>query len=381
MRLSQVSLLAGVVLLAGVGRLAAQAPEIQFRTDYNDARKEADKKGLPLVIYFTTDNCFWCNRLVGEVFADGTVAKTMNDKFVPLKIHAAKEPQLVQMLSIRAYPTVILAGPDGKILGTIEGYQDANKFFDNLQRTLASVSNPEWMLRDYQIAAKAYQDRDFGRAVALLKSIVEDGKNRPVQVNAATLLKNVEQQAATDLAQAKSMMDKGQSTEASALLMRLVKDYPGTQAAPEAAGMLTSLTKTPEVKSVQRTARARELLAQAKEDYRSEQWLCCLDRCDLLASSYGDLPEASEALGMASAIRGNPEWMQKACDSMTVRLGEMQLSLAETWLQKGQPQQAMLCLERLIRNFPGTRQAEAARYRLDQLQGLSAPGLKGGGNK
>ena len=73
---------------------------------------------------------------------------------------------------------------------------------------------------------------------------------------------------------------------------------------------------------------------------------------------------------MAATIRSNAEWMQKACDSMAVRLGDMYMNLAESWLLKGQPQQAMLCLERVVRAFPGTRQAEAAQFRLAQLQGL-----------
>ena len=83
------------------------------------------------------------------------------------------------------------------------------------------------------------------------------------------------------------------------------------------------------------------LKGQAKEDYRTEQWLCCLDRCDLLTSSYGDLPEAIEALQLAASIRSNPDWMQKACESMSARLGDMYLNLADAWLQKGHKQQAM----------------------------------------
>jgi len=89
-----------------------------------------------------------------------------------------------------------------------------------------------------------------------------------------------------------------------------------------------------------------------------------------LAGSYGDTPEASEAAQMAAAIRNNAEWMQHACDAMAVRLGEMYMNLAESWVQKGQQQQAMLCLERVVRTFPGTRQAEAAQFRLAQLKGL-----------
>jgi TolA-binding protein len=361
---------AAISLLLVPALVRAQVPEIQFRQDYNEARKEAETKSMPLVLYFTTDNCMWCQRLVGETFSEPTIAKIMNDKFVPLKIHALKEPTLVERLRIKVFPTVIMAAPDGKILLTVQGHKDANRFYEDLQQVLTAVNNPEWMQRDYQIAGKAVQAGDYARAVALLRAILEDGKNRPVQANAEALLKQVEQQAAGELAQARQMLDKGKNNEASVMLAKLVKDYAGTQAAPEAAGMLTSMAKTPDLRNQQRNVRARDLLAQAKEDYRTEQWLCCLDRCDMLTANYGDSAEASEALQMAGAIRSNPEWMQKTCDSMAVRLGEMYLSLAETWLQKGQPQQAMLTLERVIRTFPGSRQAEAAQFRLTQLQGM-----------
>jgi TolA-binding protein len=50
-------------------------------------------------------------------------------------------------------------------------------------------------------------------------------------------------------------------------------------------------------------------------------------------------------------------------------LGGLYLSLAETWIKKGQPQQASFYLERIVKTFPGTRYAEAAQVRLANLQG------------
>jgi len=44
----------------------AQAVDVQFRQDYNDTRREADKKGLPVLIYITSDSCYWCMRLQQE---------------------------------------------------------------------------------------------------------------------------------------------------------------------------------------------------------------------------------------------------------------------------------------------------------------------------
>jgi hypothetical protein len=148
-----------------------------------------------------------------------------------------------------------------------------------------------------------------------------------------------------------------------------VRVFTGTQAANEAGKMLTSLANNNELRMQQRTTRARELLAQARQDYRTQQYLCCLDRCEVLGSGYGDLPEGVEAQQLADEIKSNPEWMQRACDNLTDRLGGLYLSLAETWIRKGQPQQAQLCLERVIQAFPGSRQAEAAQIRLSQLRG------------
>ena len=171
--------LAAAMLVGLAGSTGAQ--EVRWRHDYNGARKEAAEKGLPLVLDFGTQNCFWCRKLDENTFSDPTVIQVMNEKYVPLKIDAERDATLAHALRITAYPTVLLAGPDGKILGTIEGFQDATHFHENLQRALAAVSNPEWMLRDYQIAAKAIAASDYARALALLKSIVEDAKGRPVR--------------------------------------------------------------------------------------------------------------------------------------------------------------------------------------------------------
>jgi len=356
---------AALLALAG----AADGQEIRWRTDYNLARKEAADKGLPLVLDFGTQNCFWCRKLDESTFSDPTVAQVMNEKYVALKVDAERNPSLVRALLITAYPTVVLAAPDGKILGTIEGFQDATHFHENLQRALAAVSNPEWMLRDYQIAAKAIAASDYARAVALLKSIVEDAKGRPVQLKAAQLLKSLEQQAAGRLAHARQLNDRGQTAEAMDTLTETVRVFAGTQAATDAGQLLTGLANNAELRAQQRLRRARELLAQARQDYRTQQYLCCLDRCEILSAGYGDLPEGAEAIQLADGIKSNPEWMQHACDNLTDRLSGLYLSLAETWIRKGQPQQAQVCLERVIQTFPGSRQAEAAQIRLNQLQG------------
>lgn len=358
-----------VVLLAALGATAGSAQEITWRYDYNQARREAIEKNRPLLIDFGTDRCFWCVKLDTTTFRDPTIMVLVNEQFVPLRINAQQNPWLTDKLFIRSFPTVILASPEGKILGSIEGYVDVPRFQDHVQRALSGLNNPEWMTRDYQAAAKAIAESDYSRAMALLKGIVEDGKNRPVQVKAQQLLQDLEQQGVNRLARAKQLLDKGQTPQALETVTDLLKSFPGTQAAAEAGEMLKRITHDPDVKTKQRVQRARELLAQAREDYRTQQYLCCIERCEVLANNYPDLTEGIEAIQLANEIKNNPEWMRQVCETLSDRLGMYYLALAETWLKKGQPQQAVLCLERVIQTLPGTRQAETAQARLDQING------------
>jgi thioredoxin-like negative regulator of GroEL len=349
--------------------IASQARSVLWRYDYNAARKEAQDKGKPILIDFGTENCLWCKKQDLTTLRDPGIVALLNERFIALKIDAEKEAALAKTLKVQNYPTIVLAAPDGRILGTFEGYQEVAKLTEYLQRAVASVSNPEWMVRDYQAASKAIAASDYARAIALLKGITEDGQERPIQLKSRQLLQDLEQQAAGRLARAKQLDDKGQPLEAMEVLTELVRVFPGTQAATEAGQMLSTLAAKPEIKQVQRSKRARELLAQAREDYRTQQYLCCLDRCEVLAGSYADLSEGAEAIQLASEIKSNPEWLRKACDDLSERLGMMLLAQAETWLKKGQPAQAVSCLERVMQAFPGTRQAEAASVRLAQIQG------------
>jgi thioredoxin-related protein len=363
-------LLFGCCLCVLPDRAAAQDSTIQWRHNYATARKEAKEKGRPLILEFGTSNCFWCRELDAKTLANPTIAKTINDHFIPLRIDGNLEPDLVNKLQIESYPTVILADADGKILGLMEGFHDASRFQEKLLRALAQVAHPEWMQTNLQLAAKAAAASDYAKAITLLKGILEDGKNRPIQQKAKKQLDDIEKQAAGQLAKAKQMNDKGQAQEAIKVLTELVQLYPGSASATVAGQLMSDIsTKAPDVTKVPRGQQARELLGLAKEDYRLGQHLCCMDRCKILIDEYNEFPEAKEAKQLYESITANPEWMQAACDKMAERMGNMHLLLAETLLKKGKRQEAMATLQKVMKLLPGTPHAEVARVRFNQLDG------------
>jgi thioredoxin-related protein len=361
-----------LALVAGVARSGG----VQWRKDYNEARKEATEKDKPLFLDFGTENCIWCQRLDVDVFRDKDVIAQMNEQFIPLRIDGNRDARLVEALRIQSYPTLVFASPDGRILGTQEGYVDVGRFQEQLRRAAALHAAPEGMTRDYQEAARAIGASDFARAVALLKTVTEDGKDRLVQRKAKGLLKEIEEQAAGRLGRAKQLAEKGEKKDAVVAAAELIRVYPGTSAAKEAAQLLSAWTGSLDAPGEPRARRAKELLAMAREEYHSKLYLNCMERCETISTHYADLGEGTEAAHLASEIRANPEFMKRACDQLGDRLGVYYLSLAETHLQKGQPRQAITCLEKILHLFPGSRPAEAAQARLSQIQAAPAAAVE-----
>lgn len=354
-----------------VATTPAAAQTVQWRQDYESVRKEAVEKGLPIVIDFITDSCLWCKKMDASTFRDTAIVAALNEHYVPLKVNADADPALAQKLKISQYPTLVLAAPDGRILGVLEGFQEAAALADILRKAASPFVPPEWMAREFAEASRAYASGDHAKAATLFKGVTQDGKDRPIQVRAKAVLADIELQAAARLAKAKLLHDRGQSAEAAEGLADLLKTFAGTQAAADGSAMLATIAAKPEMQGQQRGRRARELLAQARDDYRTQQYLGCLERCELLATTYAETPEAAEAVQLATEVKENPEHLARACDTLNLRMGAMYLTLAESWMKKGQPQQAQLCLERVQQLAPGTRQAELATVRLAKLSGVT----------
>lgn len=346
--------------------------EIQWRTDYQQALVESEKRGLPIVIDFTTTPCFWCDKLEATTFRDPRVISLMNQQFIPLKIHTSRDPKLIADMRINAYPTIVVAGLGRKILHMKEGYHDPDALHEILQRNIAQVATPDWMKQHFEIAQKAYQDGDYTRAFAALKNILDDGNGRAIQAQAQKLLADIETKANERLARAKDLVAGGKSTEAVQALTETLVTFPGLPAAREAGELLTKLAQNTEQRTQQRGRRAAELIVQAREFYKNKDIVPCLDRCEILLASYGDLREGMEASQLIQEIRGNQEWLTLAADTLSDRLAGVYLSLADNLSKRGKPREAEVFLRRVIAAFPGTRYAESAQIRIGQLQGIPA---------
>src|SRR5438105_12516743 len=84
------------------------AEDVDWRTDYNAARKEAAEKGRPILLDFGFEGCTYCRKLDATTFRDAEVIKRLNACFIPLRIDIEKDPRrLAEQLGLQKYPTVV----------------------------------------------------------------------------------------------------------------------------------------------------------------------------------------------------------------------------------------------------------------------------------
>jgi tetratricopeptide (TPR) repeat protein len=228
---------------------------------------------------------------------------------------------------------------------------------------------PAWMAEDLDKASAAIARSEFAQAIGLLKNICKEGSEQPSQARAAALLKNLETTAASRLEQVRDLEGRGRIPEAIQAAQELARQFAGLGPAAEGLELLTRLNARLDDKQRERMKTAQALIAQAREDFQTQQYLTCLFRCEELMARYSELPESSEASELAARIKSNPEYLQKMCDAVPEVLGLVYLTTAEAKIKQGEPQQAVFFLERILQAFPNSRHAEMAQVRLSQIQG------------
>lgn len=351
---------------------------VVWRTDYNSARKEAQEKGLALLVVIGTDDCYYCRKLENGPLKDAGIGTLIGGGFVPLKLDATRAPELAKALKVQVYPTMVLAAPDGKIHAFIEGYVEADRLSEQLKRTTNAVATADWAARDFNEASKALAASDYPRAVTLLKGIVKEAGAKPVGAKAKQILEDVEKMAAGKLARAKQLEEQGKPQDAMDVLAEAVKQFAGTQAASDAAMRLAGLAEKPEELQKRRERIARDQLAAARDDFRAGHLYDCIQKCEQLATAYADLPEAKHADALLTDIKSNPERLAKACEQMNDRTAAMYMALADSWTKKGHPAEAVACLKKVMALCPNSRHSDLAQAELVRIQGRTTPAVPAG---
>lgn len=103
-------------------------PFFAFSEEYEKAVKRAFEERKPLILYFFSPDCYYCEKMEKEVFSDKTIREIIKKKIVFSKIQMEKRQDLVRRYGIFGSPTILLLDPSGKRIGFIPGYIEKETF-------------------------------------------------------------------------------------------------------------------------------------------------------------------------------------------------------------------------------------------------------------
>lgn len=123
-----------VASLSGAA-VQAESPITQrdWHSDISVAWKEAKQLGRPILIYVASNQCTYCRKMERATLEDPKVAKQVKDGFVRVSINGSKQPRVAKSLRIRAYPTTLVYGHDGKLITSMRGYVGPEEFGQRLK--------------------------------------------------------------------------------------------------------------------------------------------------------------------------------------------------------------------------------------------------------
>jgi thioredoxin-related protein len=114
-------LLVSLLFVLGISLSKAGAQQIQW-TGYEEALKEAQKTGRPVLLYFFVKDCQYCEQMESKTLVAGRVVEYLSEEFVSARVDGDKSPQLARRYMVRGFPTIWFLSPDGKPISSLPGY-------------------------------------------------------------------------------------------------------------------------------------------------------------------------------------------------------------------------------------------------------------------
>ncbi len=124
------------VMLIASANATAQIP---WQDNLRSAHAQAEREGKLMLLHFYSDNCTWCDRLEAGSFQAPQVGQTIDQNFVPVKIHANSTPKLAEMFKVTKFPTDVIVTTDGKTLSHAVSPQEPDRYVAMLTKTLPAL--------------------------------------------------------------------------------------------------------------------------------------------------------------------------------------------------------------------------------------------------
>lgn len=127
---------------------AEKGPKIPEKVQWLTPDQVPTNPSKPLLYDFTAAWCVPCQLQAKEVFANQADADFINQNFVPVKVRDEQRQQaavseLFRRFQVEAFPTLVVADINGKIVAVQKGYMGKRKTETFLKKALEKAANNE----------------------------------------------------------------------------------------------------------------------------------------------------------------------------------------------------------------------------------------------
>ena len=128
---------------------------------YTEGLALAEKENKYVLIYFYTDECSWCKKMIDLTYSNEEVKKILSDKFVAVKIDARSENKVIEsgeeisekklatLYQVSGYPTTWFLESNHSRVAPLPGYVTTEQFIPVLnyigEGWYKSISFKEYM--------------------------------------------------------------------------------------------------------------------------------------------------------------------------------------------------------------------------------------------
>lgn len=237
------------------------------------------------------------------------------------------------------------------------------------QSTTQSAASGEPGTAELSAAQQALGRGEYAKALDILEGVLKNQTDSQALIEAGRLLSEVLEKGREKLAEAKALATARKYPEAVAVLMDLAEQFVGTEVGRTAMAQLAALRSDDEAAKVLRLAVGAEdaeaIMARADALVARKQYAQAVDRYDLVASLYPRF--ADQAKEKVRLLLSDEQVARRIKEQRAARRAVGWLSIARNYAHIGRMEQARGFYEKVIRSYPHTSYARAARKELKGL--------------
>jgi thioredoxin-related protein len=108
--------------------------EIVWHNNLDSGWRESKRTGRPMVIFITSARCRYCDAMKAATWHDFGIENRVGSEFVAVRLTPEQNSVELSRISIKVFPTTLVALPQGKVIDHRTGFQPPNLLHGLLNR-------------------------------------------------------------------------------------------------------------------------------------------------------------------------------------------------------------------------------------------------------